>query len=226
MLLATLERLRAKTSMSTSANNASVGRDSGYRASTQSSDTNTDSVASRTSSKRYSNNLFGSGRFRDYSYIRSATKEQRHGSVRSGLSNSTASLSSSPQKGSSSEGGSSSTTVRGNDDELTDSGEVTLQRTLSKSGINIRRASMALDEVIREIEEESEAMDASGDDQVLVPRSPVDGRVVCNLSVSYEEAAHMFRSDPILQFRALDQARVQVTLRLELRSPRTILSQT
>ncbi|KAI0318345.1 hypothetical protein OF83DRAFT_34164 [Amylostereum chailletii] len=181
MLLATLERLRAKASMSTSSSTTSTGGDSGYRASTRSSDTTTDSMASsRTSSKRYSNNLFGSGRFRDYTYVRSVAQQQRQGSGRSALSISTASPSGSPHKGymgTLSEGESSSTT-QGLEDHREETATATLQRTLSRSlnRDHMRRASMALDEVIREIEE-AEGVDGSGDDEVLVPRSPVDGRV-------------------------------------------------
>jgi serine/arginine repetitive matrix protein 2 len=168
--------LRAKSSaQSTSTVTSSIG-DSGYALSSpNSTDTMVaSSISSRASSKRYSNNLFGSGRFRDYSYVRSVTQQQqqRDRSVRTRES-------ATPQ------------TIRnhGTDDssapEETDQSDLELDATsfeknLSKSipRDRLHRASMALGEAIREIEEENDLTgnEDEGDDKVLVPRSPVDAR--------------------------------------------------
>jgi hypothetical protein len=163
MLLATLGRLRGKSSISSTDTSMSAGSDSAYNASPRSSDTvSSMASSSRSSSKRYSNNMFGSGRFRDHSYLRSVHQQQQHrnGSGRSVLSTS------SVASGRKEEGGTVDVSM--------------IERTLSHAlpRDQLHRASMALDEVIREIEEEAEGEeDGDGDDdKVLVPRSPVDGR--------------------------------------------------
>ncbi|THH16460.1 hypothetical protein EW146_g4182 [Bondarzewia mesenterica] len=185
MILETLGRLRAKSSTS------STGDDSGYlagRESLQSTNTTASSTTSFPASKRYSNNLFGSGKFRDYSYIRSVTHQHpRTGSGRSALSSASSASSryrpSDSLRPSSPEGSAvgSDPSFSSNDrtpvmsslSSLPES-SVSLEHRLSK-GVHrdqMRRASLALEEVIREIEEEAEA-DADGDDQILMPRSPV-----------------------------------------------------
>src|SRR5712671_1261729 len=74
MFLQTLGRIRSKPSASSTSGDSSL---STPRESLRSSDTATDSIQSNSgSSKRYSNNMFGSGKFRDHTYLRSVAKER------------------------------------------------------------------------------------------------------------------------------------------------------
>ena len=186
MLLETLGRLRAKASL------GSTGGDSGYQAgreSVRSSNTVPSSVSSSVtsspsgSSKRYSNNLFSSGKLRDYKYLRGSQQHPRNGSNRSTLS--TLSSSSSRLKSSEHVDTDHSLDPPGSsaqsDHTQTMSLPVSLPNAVSSSECkpstafsrdHMRRASIALEEVIREIEEEAEA-DKDGDDEILIPRSPV-----------------------------------------------------
>ncbi|KAJ7063159.1 hypothetical protein C8F01DRAFT_1131766 [Mycena amicta] len=132
------------------------------------------SIGSTSSSKRYSNNLFGSGRFRDYSYVRSVqsktssirtidssrTQTASHDSLGAHLDNNETSLSSTPD----------ALTVRSAPlnppapygGQPLSVAEYRLSKSLGSSGL--RRASLALDEAIRSIEEEAE-------DEIVMPRS-------------------------------------------------------
>ncbi|KAF7338419.1 hypothetical protein MVEN_02067700 [Mycena venus] len=132
-----------------------------------------------TSSKRYSNNLFGSGRFRDYSYMRSVS-QAKTASMRTSDSsrvhtalytdtmrpvtpdaNPSASPSSSPE----------TLAVRSAPlippapygGQPLSVAEYRLSKTLGPSVL--RRASLALEEAIKAIEEEAE-------DEIVMPRSP------------------------------------------------------
>ena len=141
--------------------------------------------------KRYSNNLFGSGKFRDDVYIRSA-----RGSGRSALSNagSDASIISRAlqinsnllRPGSPEEADSSGISAPSSPNVLTDreslstsqsafldsspntSTEIRLSHTFHPDAF--KRASLALEEVIREIEEEAE--EPGVDDDIVLLRSP------------------------------------------------------
>ncbi|KAA1471322.1 hypothetical protein DENSPDRAFT_837290 [Dentipellis sp. KUC8613] len=185
MILETLGRLRVKASVS------STGGDSGYQAgrdSVRSTNTTASSQISSVqsspggSSKRYSNNLFGSKGFKDYTYIRS--QRQREGSGRSAIS----SVSSASSRFRNFDGLSPEDNSHVNDlstpsedpspnasysSPSLDMPSSALEQRLSKSlrRDHLRRASLALEEVIREIEEEVEPV-GDGEDRVLVPRSP------------------------------------------------------
>lgn len=154
-----------------------------------SSSRSTNSVASSAnhtngrSTKRYSNNLFGSGRFRDYTYMRSVpSTHSKHTSSRT-----TTSTDTSPSKrGHYSDSlrpitpedvpESSSATSTPQEQMSVRSapliapapyGEPSLlaAERLSKAlGPSFRRASLALEEAIREIEEETE-------DEIVMPRT-------------------------------------------------------
>ncbi|KAF7363311.1 hypothetical protein MSAN_00986300 [Mycena sanguinolenta] len=134
-----------------------------------------------TSSKRYSNNLFGSGRFRDYSYMRSVS-QAKTASMRTSNSSRThtasytdsirpvtpeANATSSPPPSSSPE----TLAVRSAPlnppapygGQPLSVAEYRLSKTLGPSVL--RRASLALEEAIKAIEEEAE-------DEIVMPRSP------------------------------------------------------
>jgi len=183
MFLETLERMRPKNMASRS--NDSV--DQGARNSLKSTaPTSVSSSPSSRSTKRYSNNLFGSGRLRDYTYLKSVT------SSRGSASSSSRTVSLTPTEASEKtfrpstpESGSNPTSsVQSSPNEnggpvhpapqvpfapygeqqlqVITAAEYRLQKTLGPSVL--KRASMALDEAIREIEDEVE-------DEILLPRS-------------------------------------------------------
>lgn len=140
-------------------------------------------------SKRYSNNLFASGRFRDYSYVRSATKA---GSTRSAISIAPTESSLSLRGHTSSfsdslrpvtpEGSVPSSSPQSSPDKnhgirsaplappspygeySLSAAEYRISKTLGPSVL--KRASVALEEAIKEIEEEAEA-----EDEIVMPRS-------------------------------------------------------
>ncbi|KAJ6630648.1 hypothetical protein B0H10DRAFT_2427735 [Mycena sp. CBHHK59/15] len=135
--------------------------------------------SSGASSKRYSNNLFGSGRFRDYSYMRSvAAAQSKTASMRtSGSSRAyTSSYDSmrpvTPDANASSSTSSSPETLAVRSAPLIPPApyggqplsvaEYRLSKTLGPSVL--RRASLALEEAIKAIEEEAE-------DEIVMPRS-------------------------------------------------------
>ncbi|KAI0290518.1 hypothetical protein BC826DRAFT_1026970 [Russula brevipes] len=185
MFLQTLGRLRSKPSAGSTSGESFDGT---ARESLRSTETTSSSLPSTPSSaKRYSNNMFGSGKFRDYTYLRSVAKDRAgKGSVGRRGANSS-SLSSRSYK-------SSDTTIP-EDSSLTDpepsahdsdttplasgieSSVAEFERGVVKTFQpgHLRRASMALDEVIREIEEEADD-DGDGDDKILIPRSPAPER--------------------------------------------------
>ena len=142
--------------------------------------------------KRYSNNLFGSGKFRDDVYIRTI----RGGSGRSALSNAGSDVSTVSRTlrtknnflrpGSPEEADSSGISAPSSPNVLTDreslstsrsafldsspniSTEIRLSQTFHPDAF--KRASLALEEVIREIEEEAE--EPGVDDDIVLLRSP------------------------------------------------------
>lgn len=164
------------------------------RQSIQSTSTMESSVASTSptsspsgrSAKRYSNNLFGSGRFRDYTYMRSVTK---NGSTRtqsltpteSSYRGNTSSIADSLRPVTPEGGDLSSSTPSSSPDDRVSSvrsaplapsnpygeqsisvAEYRIAKTLGPSAL--KRTSMALAQVIKEIEEEAE-------DEIVMPRS-------------------------------------------------------
>jgi serine/arginine repetitive matrix protein 2 len=182
MFLDTLERIRPKNAQSTSqdtTDEGEVARNS-IRSSSSSS-----SPSSR-STKRYSNNLFGSGRLRDYTYLKTG-----RGSVSSSARTTSMTPTEATEKTFSlssfrpvtPDGGSNSSSVQSSPNEkgpirstpsspsspigeqqfqAITAAEYRLHKTLGPSVL--KRASMALDEAIREIEDEVE-------DEILLPRS-------------------------------------------------------
>ncbi|KAJ7219133.1 hypothetical protein GGX14DRAFT_590195 [Mycena pura] len=127
------------------------------------------------SSKRYSNNLFGSGRFRDYTYMRSVSSVQNKTASARTTDLSRTHTASHESLGPDTNADSASSSpeplaVRsaplfpqapygGQPFSVT---EYRLSKTLGPSGL--RRASMALEEAIKAIEEEAE-------DEIVLPRS-------------------------------------------------------
>ena len=200
MFLQTLGRLRSKPSSSSTSGDSTYGPS---RDSVRSGETLTSSVTSSpASSKRYSNNMFGSGKFKDYTYIRSVAKE-RAGKVSAGRrSASSTALSISSPSGKSSNTSIPEESSQTEPDPTThDSGTTLLVESstgeLEQSIIktfqpsHLRRASIAVEEVIRELEE----VEGDGDDEILIPRSPAPERastfnkrsvssLVCQLIVS------------------------------------------
>ncbi|RDB24281.1 hypothetical protein Hypma_008730 [Hypsizygus marmoreus] len=191
MILNTLRGLRSKTGSSAQRSEESVAAPDTDGSIRQSSSTlELSPAASVTSSpgnrstKRYSNNLFGSGRFRDYTYMRSATKAgstrtnsltPTEASYRGTLSSIVDSLRPVTPEGS----GFSSVQSSPNDkasairstplvppapygEQNMSVAEYRLSKTLGPSAL--KRASMALEQVIKEIEEEAE-------DEIVMPRS-------------------------------------------------------
>lgn len=190
MILETLGfRSRHTSSAERSEESLSRGESPAGRSSFRSD--NTEALTSPPSSpgakhgKRYSNNMFGSGRFRDYSYMRNAASKHANSRTHSVSAESTTS---NLEQGSSpspnlrpatpeSSIPSSSTQSSPNEKGIRSAplippapyGEQTFSMAeyqLSKSlGSSVfKRASMALDEAIREIEEEVE-------EEIVMPRS-------------------------------------------------------
>ncbi|KAH9483993.1 hypothetical protein JR316_0003471 [Psilocybe cubensis] len=193
MLLETLGKLRSTKTPSPAASQEHVAETDDSTTVTRTSIRSTATSSSVTSSpnsrsKRYSNNLFGSGRLRDYNYLKSVASSKA--SI-----NSTRALSLTPTEVSTSAREASNTSIRPvtpensipssvqsspspNEDGLVHSAphippapfgdnapisvaEYRLQKAL---GPSVLRASMALEEAIKEIEDEVE-------DEILLPRS-------------------------------------------------------
>jgi hypothetical protein len=132
-----------------------------------------------TSSKRYSNNLFGSGRFRDYSYMRSVS-QAKTASMRTSDSSRTHTVSYADSMRPTTPDATSSSSPPSSPEKLAvrsaplaapapyggqplSVAEYRLSKTLGPSVL--RRASLALEEAIKAIEEEAE-------DEIVMPRSP------------------------------------------------------
>ena len=179
MFLQTLSRLRSKASTSSTSGDSTHGL---TRESLRSNETISSSVSSSpASAKRYSNNMFGSGKFRDYTYMRSVTKE-RTGKVSAGRrSTNSALLSASGHSSKMSdppipEDSSETDPDLSHDSDTTplasgvDAPPSELEQGIVKTfqPSHVRRVSMAVEEVIREIEEET---DGDGDDKILIPRA-------------------------------------------------------
>ncbi|KAJ3512524.1 hypothetical protein NLJ89_g3468 [Agrocybe chaxingu] len=190
MLLETLGRIRSRGTATPDRSQENVGEgEDGARGSVRSMTTSVSSVTSSPSrpSKRYSNNLFGSGRLRDYAYLKSvgssrgsggstrtasltpteaSTKELLNASQRPVTPDNTATppVQSSPSDLDSvlSTPTPSSSYVDGQL-QVISAAEYRLQKTMGPS--NLKRASLALEKAIKEIEDEVE-------DEILVPRSP------------------------------------------------------
>ncbi|KAH9063722.1 hypothetical protein EDB83DRAFT_2519878 [Lactarius deliciosus] len=184
MFLQTLSRLRSKASSSSTSGDSTHGP-----ASILSSEATTSSsvTSSPGSTKRYSNNMFGSGKFRDYTYMRSVTKE-RTGKVSAGRrSTNSALLSASghsykmsdppiPEDTSQTDPDfsahdSDTTPLASGVDAPTSELEQGIVKTFQPS--HVRRVSLAVEEVIREIEEEAVG---DGDDKILIPRAAAPER--------------------------------------------------
>jgi len=190
MLLETLGRLRSRGTVSPGASQEHVieGGD-GVMDSVGSTGASTSSVTSspRRSTKRYSNNLFGSGRLRDYTYLKSVASSKGSGSSTRTVSltpteGSTKDLSKTDLRPVTPEGSNASSSTRSSpvkpeihsaplfppapygesSMQALSAAEYRLQKTLGPSAL--KRASVALEEAIKEIEDEVE-------DEILLPRS-------------------------------------------------------
>src|SRR6266404_922589 len=172
MFLQTLSRLRSKTSTGSTSGDSSHGP---ARESLRSSETTSGSVTSLGSTKRYSNNMFGSGKFRDYTYIRSVTKERGGGKVSAGRRSTNSALLSASRHFSKTsdppipeDTSQTDPDISAHDSDATplasvvDGSTSELEQDIIKTfqPSHIRRISMAVEEVIREIEEE---VDGDGD---------------------------------------------------------------
>ena len=191
MFLETLERIRPhKNAPSTSQDSINDGETGARNSVSSTTASSVSSSATSRSTKRYSNNLFGSGRLRDYTYLKSVTSSKGSGSstrtvslTPTETSEKTVSLSGfRPVTPDASSNPSSSTRSSPNDKagpirsaplvpsapygepqfQAITAAEYRLQKTLGPSVL--KRASLALDEAIREIEDEVE-------DEILLPRS-------------------------------------------------------
>jgi hypothetical protein len=188
MFLQTLGRIRSKPSTSSTSGDSTHGPS---RESLRSTETTTSSVTSTSaSSKRYSNNMFGSGKFRDHTYLRSVAKE-RSGKGGTGK-RSTANSSSSSISGRMYKSSDMPIPEESTDNELSahdsdttpfasgvESSATELEQGIVKTFKpgHLKRASNALDEVIREFEEKvDDDGDGDGDDKILIPRSPAPER--------------------------------------------------
>jgi serine/arginine repetitive matrix protein 2 len=184
MFLQTIGRLRSKPSSSSTSGDSTHSQ---FRDSVRSGETSTTSIpSSPPSNKRYSNNMFGSGKFRDYTYLRSVAKERTGRTSLGRQSASSTALSTITRSGKSSdmsipEESSNDLYPTPHDSDATplasgiEPSAAELEQGIVKTFQpgHLRRASMALDEVIREIEEEVEG---DGDDEILIPRSPAPER--------------------------------------------------
>lgn len=188
-----LGRLRSRNTVNpqSSQENVVEADDSG-RQSFRSSDTVTSSLApsvnsspSGRSAKRYSNNLFGSGRFRDYTYLRSVA-QSKQGRTSLTPTESSVSVRGHPSSvtdhghSETLEGDTSSSSLPSNTNEklLVQSapvippapyGEQVPSPAKTTNTAAAKRASLAFEEAIKEMEEEI-------DDEIVMPRSPIVGR--------------------------------------------------
>jgi len=188
--LQTLGRLRSKPSASSTSGDSIDGL---ARESLRSTETTPSSVTpSPRSTKRYSNNMFGSGKFRDHTYLRSVARERTGGRGSAGRRSAN---SSSPTISGRSYLASETIPEDSSQTDLEtsahDSDTTPLASGVESSELeqgvrkafqpgHIKRASLALEEVIREIEEEVGGDgdgDGDGDDKILIPRSPAPERV-------------------------------------------------
>lgn len=180
MILETLG-FRSKASSTAERSDESIP-DSNGRLSVRSNTTATSSFSSSPASngkKRYSNNLFGSGRFRDYTYVRSVTQSRASGSVRGqstleppqhtqDASYPDTLRAATPEEGHSDSNGKLS--IRSAPlippapygEHPLSAAEYRLSKTLGPAVF--KRASVALGNAIRELEEEAE-------DEIVMPRS-------------------------------------------------------
>ena len=189
MFLDTLERIRPKNAQSTSHDTIGEGETARNSTKSSSASSSASSSPSSRSTKRYSNNLFGSGRLRDYTYLKNVA------SSRSSTSGSTRTVSLTPTEASEKtlplssirpvtpDATSNPSSVQSSPNEkgpirstpvvpsstcsdqqfqAITAAEYRLHKTLGPSVL--KRASIALDEAIREIEDEVE-------DEILLPRS-------------------------------------------------------
>jgi serine/arginine repetitive matrix protein 2 len=197
MFLQTLGRMRSKPSASSTSSDSTH---SPARGSLRSTDTTTSSVTSTSSSsKRYSNNMFGSGKFRDHTYLRSVAKDRagkgsggKRSAANSSISGRTYKTSDAPIPEESTHTDTESS-VHDSDTTALASGVETSTSELEQSIVktfrsgHLQRASMALDEVMRQFEEKvDDDGDGDGDDKILLPRSPAPERAssVKRVSVS------------------------------------------
>ncbi|KAF9477380.1 hypothetical protein BDN70DRAFT_881285 [Pholiota conissans] len=190
MLLETLGRLRSRATPSPGASQEQISQgEDGIRNSVRSTGTTTSSIPSSPgrSTKRYSNNLFGSGRLRDYTYLKSvASSKGSNASTRTvsltPTENSTRDSSNANMRPVTPESHTPSSSVQSTPEKgsihtapfvppipFSDSAiqafsaaESRLQKTLGPSVL--KRASMAIEQAIKEIEDEVE-------DEILLPRS-------------------------------------------------------
>ncbi|KAF8803510.1 hypothetical protein BYT27DRAFT_7303490 [Phlegmacium glaucopus] len=188
MFLETLERMRPKNATSRSRGSIDEGEGGARNSIKSTSTTSVSSSPSSRSTKRYSNNLFGSGRLRDYTYLKSVASSRGSASSSSrtvsltpteasektlsfrpatpeSSSNPTAPVQSSPnENGDPIRSAPHVPSAPYGEQQLQaiTAAEYRLQKTLGPSVL--KRASMALDEAIREIEDEVE-------DEILLPRS-------------------------------------------------------
>lgn len=185
MFLQTLSRLRSKPSTGSTSGDSSHGP---APESLHSSEATSSPVTpSPSSAKRYSNNMFGSGRFRDYTYMRSVTKERTSKVSAGRRSANSALLSASGHSSKMSDPpipeDSSQTdpdlSAHESDTTPLASGVETSTSVLEQGIVktfqpgHVRRVSKAVEEVIREIEEEA---DGDGDDKILIPRAAAPER--------------------------------------------------
>ena len=190
--LQTLGRLRSKPSTSSTSGDSIDGL---ARESLRSTETTASSATpSPRSTKRYSNNMFGSGKFRDHTYLRSVAKER--GAGKGSAARRSANSSSPTTAGRSYKISETSIPEDSSQTDLEPSSQDSDVTPLA-SGIesspsefeqgilktfqpgHLRRASLALREVIREIEDEAGHDgdgDGDGDDKILIPRSPAPER--------------------------------------------------
>jgi serine/arginine repetitive matrix protein 2 len=197
MFLQTLGRIRSKPSASSTIGDSSL---STTRESLQSSEAATGSIQSNSGvAKHYGNNMFGSGKFRDHTYLRSVAKERAGKGSTSSWRSANSSLSTSGRSYKASDTSipedSSQTDLElsAHDPDTTLPSGVKVAASELEQGIvksfqpsHLRRASRALEEVIRELEEEAEDNggsidgdgdgDGDGDDKILIPRSPAPER--------------------------------------------------
>ena len=208
MILETLRGIRSKSAGITQKSQESIkeGDDPSFRQSTSTvesslSPSSLSSSPSGRSAKRYSNNLFGSGRFRDYTYLRNAT---RNGSLRTQSLTPTESSRSYPGNTTSITDSLrpptpensdliSPTQSNPNEKEFEQSTSVVLAGSYGEQPLSVaeyritktlgpsvlKRASLALEEAIKELEEEAE-------DEIVMPRrsTPIP-------RVSVEQPPHM-----------------------------------
>jgi serine/arginine repetitive matrix protein 2 len=184
MILETLGRIRAKNAGIKGGGSEGFSSPNSSQVSIQTSKTLPQLYSSANRSKRYSNNLFGSGRFRDYSYVRSVAQQKR-GRTASTTSTGSVTVGASIASYESDTANSSLLTTAETTEHhvpssvYTDNAPMSVaEHRMSKlmTPSALKRASLALEEAMNQIEEEPD----EEEEEIVMPRLTQSSRLSHN----------------------------------------------